>query len=219
MKDISLDNIIQWCDDQILQGRTLTIAWNGGSDEGAFDLKIDDETQYEQSGIIEAIINLVSDELGYGGFDGDFTSEGELTYNMETRSFVGIDTYSESESQTKPCALEIRLSADIWFDRVEIDLDSQDYDETSAMIRLILTNGPYTDAHDEAGVVLGKQLSNQIDELLDDVEDFSGLSYNISIPVTDFISRDGNLVYVLNELTYSYYEYKKTPIDIYLHQN
>jgi hypothetical protein len=89
--------MIELCDELTKDGKDLLIKWNGGNDDGYFEILLDGN-QLDDEIDFESIENYVSNSLGYGSFAGDFSTNGELIYHRETKSFDGVDNYSTAES-------------------------------------------------------------------------------------------------------------------------
>lgn len=219
MKNIDKNAIVSWCDDLVRKGMKVSVSWEGGGDDGQFQLNIDDKIIYGGSEMEDAIITLVELALDYGGFNGPFSSSGELLYNPETKCFEGTDSYTEAESTTTECHIEIAVPGELWFDRIDIDIDAQDYGESNVSVNIVILHGPYTRYHEELSEALGEYLARRIDSLVEDLDDFAGSSDMKSISAGEFVTRDGQAFFVLNEFTYSHDNTEEKSVSVNLLNN
>lgn len=114
--------ILEKCQKLTENGERLMVSWNGGGDEGFFELRLDDNMLEDDYGKEDSIIDLVEEHLGYGGFSGSFNVSGEVEYDREEYCFTGTDDYNESESATCGCDIKITVPEGLWFDSLAVDI-------------------------------------------------------------------------------------------------
>lgn len=218
MNKIDKKGIAALCDALTQNGETLEIKWSGGGDDGLFEMLRDGKPFDYGSPAIQSVIEMVENEIGYGGFDGNFSAEGRVEYNRELRAFEGEDTYSESDADMAECSITIRIPREIWFDRLNILINSE-YSSSSVTTRLQVMNGPRVDQHQLVEEYLDERISRAIDEVLEAVEDVDGASDEITINFSEFSLSDTEAVFTIKEFSYSYYKKDTKDIIIYLTEN
>lgn len=224
------DKIIAWCDEQVKDGSVLTIEWDGGNDSGSFYLKVNDADINTNWGDPEDIPNLIlekADEiLEYGSFAGDYNTQGTLTYDPETKTFTGVDNYSESEVNTlgsdlgdpeDKVEIKIKVPKDLWFDKAHINCVINDslseFEEFTAQLQVL--QGPLTASHTQWAKSLQHSLFKQIQEVMKGVDDDLEYSQNEwVIDRGDFVEEGNFLVYTITEFTYSYYVTTSKDIEV-----
>ena len=209
-----MTDMAAWCDHVTRNRDVLSISWSGGGDEGFIKLQLNDTPLDEEDGVPATLIDRLYDGLGYDGFSGNFSCEGEATYDPETQCFEGMDTYSISEYDSKDCAIEIRLSKDIWFDEVVIRWQAEDDEASSVWVKIVVYNGPHTEDHARAEANLANIVARAIDRLIEDIGDFAGLNGGISIPAVDFDKSGPEAIGFIREIAFSYYDRRDTTISI-----
>lgn len=218
MKQNRLIAMRLYCDRVTKNGTKLSIAWDGGNDSGWFALQKNDEVIEELTPIQEEILMLARRVVGYGSFAGDFTTTGEAVYNREEKSFVGQDDYSQSDTASLTCQLGVEIPDDIWFDRLDMEIDGDHSIDVTA--QFIIMNGPYTHIHKDWEKKLKEVLTPQIENAVYELQEYSGIREEISIPYADFELKKRKACYCIDTLSYSYYQDTTTNILISLnHQN
>jgi hypothetical protein len=193
--------------------KEIRITWDGGNDEGTYNLYVDKKDVYLDWNLRDgayALVGYIEDEIGYDSFAGDFHANGEVIYDVEEGAFMGQDDCEMLEDFIyefdKP--LVFTILKDLWFDNVEVDLSGYegDYDIS---VRLSIANGPvfqeHLDFESNAVEVITKAISE-------------GLYDNIDIDlVSDFwfskefsreslgVNSDGNFLLTLTEIHYNKY--------------
>jgi hypothetical protein len=211
--------MIEVCDELTKNGKSLIITWDGGNDDGWFEILLDgkligDEIDFDP---IEAYI---TDQLGYGSFNGDYSTTGELIYNRETKSFEGIDTYSTSESDNYLCKIKVIVPDDIWFDQLDINIEMQDDDdEPNVASSFIISNGPRIDLHTEIENKIGKNIKKQVMKIQEGIRNFNSLYENVSIANREFSKRKDKLFFIIKKVGYSYDGCQDNNIQIQLPEN
>jgi hypothetical protein len=191
--------------------KEIKVTWEGGNDEGSYYLYVDgkdiDIDWHKKDGAYD-LIDFIGDEIGYGSFAGEFSTNGEVVYDVEEGAFLGDDSYEEQQEFTykfrKPLVLTV--PKDLWFDTVEVDMSGYD-DDIDVSVRLSVTNGPVVQEHidfESDSVTALKVIANQ---LFDDVDEVRDLWFSGAPVRREDLSVDekGNPYYTLTELMYSKY--------------
>lgn len=194
-KELNVQDIIDWCDKVSQEEGELALVWEGGGDSGWCFFEIDGEqSNCEES---EWLVSKMDDLLGYGSWAGEFSANGRAVYNIETKTFVGIDYYIVDEGTTFPFDEEffIKVPKTIAFDQIAIITQGNEDDfETT----IILRNG-FVDKALYDGVVksVEEQFQAATDETLlrHDVtqDDVSGYWHTYVLERKDFIE-DGDFL-------------------------
>ena len=191
--------------------KEIRVVWEGGNDEGSFYLYVDEkevDVDYTKNNGTYDLIDYIAGEIGYGSFAGDFSTNGEVIYDIEKSAFIGDDSYEEQQEFTyklrKPLVLTI--PKDLWFDTVEIDMSGYD-DDIDVTVRLSVTNGPVVQEHlefESNSVTALKEIASQ---LFDDVDEVRDLWTN-EVPVKRedlSVDKDGNPYHAVTNIIYSKY--------------
>ena len=75
-------SVKEWCDQQVAEGKELTLRWEGGGDSGWVYFELDG-SQVENE-YTEKLVDYCYDVLDYGSWAGEFDATGEATYNPVT---------------------------------------------------------------------------------------------------------------------------------------
>jgi hypothetical protein len=211
--------MIELCDDLTKEGKKLAITWNGGNDDGFFEILLDGN-QLDDEIDFGPIQEHISNSLGYGSFAGDFSTNGELVYNRETKSFDGIDKYSTAESENYLCAIKVTVPDEIWFDQLDIYIEMEnDDEEPNVAPSFIIANGPRIDQHTEIENKIGDTIKKQVMKVQEGISNFNSLYENITIAHREFIKRNDKLVFVIKKIEYSYDGCQENIIHIQLPEN
>jgi hypothetical protein len=191
--------------------KEIKVTWEGGNDEGSYYLYVDGKDihidWHKKDGAYD-LIDFIGDEIGYGSFAGEFSTDGEVVYDVEKGAFLGDDNYEEQQEFTykfrKPLVLTV--PKDLWFDTVEVDMSGYD-DDIDVSVRLSVTNGPVVQEHidfESDSVAALNVIANQ---LFDDVDEVRDLWFSGAPVRREDLSVDekGNPYYTLTELMYSKY--------------
>lgn len=140
-KTISIQEIIAWCDKQVEDGKLLELCWDGGGDSGWAFFEIDGESAETEETI--ALVDMMYNELDYGSWAGEFTANGRAEYNTETKTFDGVDYYSEDEWETKTLEEPIQLfiPKSLGFDSIEYQIGGSFEDDSTVDISFNIING------------------------------------------------------------------------------
>lgn len=197
---ISIQQIIDWCDEMAARGRNPIIKWEGGNDSGWARMEDEDGNSLDCPEA-DALIDRMYDELDYGSWAGDFDASGEAPYNTKTKSFEGTDYYSETDNESCGANIRIEIPAFIPFDRLVIDTEDEG---PSVSCELQLDNGYVHPASHDVLTNLEKQLGEEIGLAVDkyydessDAKDFAGYDANYTIDRNEFKREDDMLVHVL----------------------
>jgi hypothetical protein len=211
--------MIELCDELTKDGKNLVITWNGGNDDGYFEILLDGN-QLNDEIDFNPIEDYISNNLGYGSFAGDFSTTGELLYDRETKSFDGVDNYSTAESENYLCAIKVIVPDDIWFDQLDIYIEMEnDEEEPNVAPAFIIANGPRIDQHTEIESKIGETIKKQVMEVQEGISNFNSLYENITIAHREFSKRNHKLVFVIKKIEYSYDGCHENIIHIQLPEN
>lgn len=198
-------SLIEWCDQQVKEGKKLSIGWEGGGDSGWVFFKIDNQQidESEDQPQIRQLIDLMYDQLDYGSWAGEFSASGEAIYDAEERAFVGTDYYSEDETVHYDCDLKIRVPKKLWFDIMEIEIR-----EENAIVNAAFTvkNGFLTEEHEKFLKEFEETFDDEVDKVItqfcnDETQnEYSSMWENLVIERNEFTEEGEFLVYELEQL-------------------
>lgn len=187
----------QWCDKLTNEGYELSLCWEGGGDSGWVHFEIDG-TEVDNK-YTEALVDYCYDVLDYGSWAGEFSAYGSAVYSPKDKAFIGNDAYSEDVSKSADLDVEIRIPKSLWFDRLEIAVD-----EESTRSQFVLRNGFISEQHQEVLSSIESTLSDWVTDFINDYsEEIRVYVNNFNIPRADFKEDGDDLVYTLDELSYS----------------
>ena len=147
------------------------------------------------------IVELVDKYLGYGSFDGNFSTDGTVVYHRESKCFTGQDTCFETDYQLCNCAIEFSIPKDVWFDTLLIQVESDDFDSRMMItITLSVHNGPYPEHFDALKSQLEPLLEQKFTQAVDHIDNFAGVWHNYTFPRKNSLDKDGMLLFQINEL-------------------
>lgn len=137
-KELTIEDIIKWCDEQTEQGLELKLCWEGGGDSGWCWFELDGEQCSEPEA--EWLIEKMYDVLDYGTWAGEFSTSGEAEYNPETKEFDGTDYFSTEDTFTHTCSksFAIKIPKTIYFDTLHMECEGESYEFT---VNASVTNG------------------------------------------------------------------------------
>lgn len=213
-KQISIKDVIAWCDKLTEEGKEIVLKWDGGGDSGWVYLEVDGE----QSSDMEAewLIDQMYAQLDYGSWAGEFSASGDAAYNAESKSFEGIDYYTETDSAAVAAEIEIRIPKRIYFDTLEIQTEDQNC-ETS--VEFSIRNGFDHPEAESFGKELAEKLSQQIYDAVfknyseDDIDSFWA---NYRMERNEFTEDGQDLVYMLTSAEFSLRTTEDKHVGIYL---
>jgi hypothetical protein len=218
-KIVATSDLIKWCDEQVAQGKKLSMAWEGGGDSGWVYFKIDEEqvSDSAETDEISQLTDLMYDQLDYGSWAGEFSASGEAIYNSEEKAFVGTDYYSEDETYPYECSLQIRVPKRLWFDSIEYNFEQED---PVIDIAFIVRNGFLTDEHTQVAEQVKVSLNDQVQKAINDYSSlpestpYENIWQNDRINRSEFVEDGDYLVATIDELSIG--TRSETEKDIYL---
>ena len=121
---MNIQDIINWCDKHAENGEELAINWEGGGDSGWVYFTIDGESCTEPEA--EYLVDKMHDELDYGSWAGEYSANGSATYDPESKSFDGVDWYSEEEYRTHELQIpiEFTIPKKYYFEVLRVELEN-----------------------------------------------------------------------------------------------
>lgn len=99
MAENSIEELITWCDKKAEKGHSLFIKWGGGGGDADIDFLIDDQECMEPQAKI--LTDLMSEELGYGWWNGNDLASGQVKYNPKKKVFKGKYTFIDFDFPEK----------------------------------------------------------------------------------------------------------------------
>lgn len=196
------------CDQLTENDKRLSITWDGGSDSGEFSMRLDGNAIIELSPLEDEILEFVAAKVGYGGFDGDFSTSGEVEYNRANKCFIGQEAYSENEGGLRKCDIKIVIPEYFWFDSIELNIQCDYEDEVSVSLKLVVINGPYPPSFNEMASKIEDELAKAMNAEINQIEDFEGLWESFVISRKVFKQEGGLLTYTISSFDYSYRKFE-----------
>jgi hypothetical protein len=150
----------------------IRITWEGGNDEGCYDLFIKGgsiDCYSNRESIESKLIEQMAEDIGYYSFAGDFSCSGEASLNADATAFVGSDSCTDSQDfkYSFDTPVKIKIPKDFWFDSIMIHIHGYGED-VAADVRLIISNGPVSEDHIDFEKDTSKYLIGEIEKALDD---------------------------------------------------
>ena len=185
-------NLKAWLDGLVAEGKEISVCWDGGNDSGSFEVRINGEDIPWDSndGIPEVLVDTVAEVLGYGSFAGDFSTTGEMFYKPEEASFIGEDSYSETESEiaelTKDDYIKVSVPKDLWFDRIDINTEGYPDDGINVSTRFTILDGPVVEDHGKQEESISEKIREQLDKIIDKMMSSSSEGLYIGSVYNDF---------------------------------
>ena len=203
------------------QGKEIKFTWQGGNDDGSFQLLIDDEEIEESDEYPWAgkVMDRIADELDYGSFAGDFNTNGDLIYS--DGHFTGIDFNSTTEGDLLKLSedehIRIEVPEYLWFDKLIINTEGYfDESDLTVTVDFRITNGPIVDHHVEKEDDISNFLSKQIITFLGNI-DYQDVNYvynDWSFDFNDGVIEDDKRVFFIDEIQYNYELEESREIDV-----
>lgn len=219
-KELTIEDIIKWCDEQTEQGLDLKLCWEGGGDSGWCWFELDGEQCSQPEA--EWLIEKMYDVLDYGTWAGEFSTNGEAEYNPETKEFDGTDYYSTEDTFIHKCKkpFAIKIPKTIYFDILHMECEGEDYEFN---INASVTNGFFTKEAETYFNKLESELntwsSDVIAEIVQDLDDDSELTgayQEYDLEKTDFEEEGDFLVYTFDKFEYRAYQSEPNGVNINL---
>lgn len=166
MKENSkVKSIIEWCNYEHENQGELKLVWEGGNDSGWAHFEIDNhEVDNEYT---RALVDRIDAVLNYGSWAGEFNANGQAIYDPETRTFNGIDFYSEDEIDVIDSDIIIKIPKALWFNSLIVECEASYDDKCTVNVRFIVKNGFLTDTHLVFCTALQETLESEFDHLFD----------------------------------------------------
>jgi hypothetical protein len=158
-------NLIDWCDQQVAEGKELKIVWDGGNDSGWVHCELDGtdiENEYT-----ETLTDYMNSNLDYGSWAGEFSASGDAVYDTNLRAFVGEDYYSEIHSVQHDINAPIVIPKHLWFNELHIHIETEDKYDVTVTCRFIISNGFLTEEHKELLSRIENHLEKQVQESIE----------------------------------------------------
>ena len=203
MEKYSLSAMRSYCDEVTGSGKSLSIHWQGGGDDGWYSLLIDEKEIVALTGLQQQLLNYIADRLGYYSFDGGFSTDGTIIYDTEERAFIGTDDYSETEQDCCDCEILLTVPAAIYFDKLVLQFSSDTYGEYSAALNVVINNGPYPKMFDELRTDTEEKLLNAFDLIISNLDDFAGAWQEYEMVRSDFQVVGDHLRHTIDSMVYS----------------
>lgn len=212
-------SLIEWCDQQVAEGKKLSMHWEGGGDSGWCWFEIDGQqvAESEQNPQIRQLLDLMYDTLDYGSWAGEFSANGEAEYDNGHKAFLGTDYYGEDQTEYHECDIKIKIPKHLWFDAIEYNIESE---EAHVDFAFIIRNGFLSDEHNSLVDKIREEISDAVDiEIEKFTSDPKNLEYqsiwqNVRVDRSEFEEEGDMLVYSIAELNMSVRS--EEPKDIYL---
>jgi hypothetical protein len=167
-KIISATEIINWCDKQVAEGKEITLCWEGGGDSGWVYFKIDGvQAEGEE---IEALVDMMYNELDYGSWAGEFSANGTADYDPTTKCFEGVDYYSEDDwtDTTFEEPFAFYIPSTYGFDSIEYNIEGSFEDDFRVEITFNIVNGFITpelrELEDEISKAVKEKIISELSE-------------------------------------------------------
>lgn len=148
MKKVQKQSLIEYLDALVAEGKEVKMAWEGGGDSGWCWFEIDNQqvSDSAENDHIRTLLDYMYDELDYGSWAGEFSANGYAMYDAKQKAFVGTDYYSEDETVTYQCDINIRIPKSLWFDTFELQIQDE---EANVDCAFHVRNGFLTQEHDD----------------------------------------------------------------------
>lgn len=219
-KELTIQDIIKWCDEQVEQGLSLKLCWEGGGDSGWCWFELDGEQCSQPEA--EWLIEKMYDTLDYGSWAGEFSTNGEAEYNSETKEFDGTDYYSTEDTFIHKCKTPfiIKIPKSIYFDSLHMECEGEAYEFN---VNASVTNGFFTKEAEEFFSNLETEINKWSEPILDEItsmcdaetEVTSGWQ-NYDLDRSDFEEEADFLVYTFDKFEYRAYQSEPTGVNINL---
>lgn len=215
-EQITIKQILDWCLKKTEEGSEVILKWDGGGDSGWVHLEVDESDSDDAEA--EALVDMMNDQLDYGSWAGEFSASGEAYFDPKTKMFQGVDYYSETDSASADCNIEIRIPKYIHFDNLEILTEDQ---ECNVTVSFGIRNGFQHPEAQALEIKLAEELRDKISEAagldVEDEDDIDGYyeTYDL-IRDSDFVIDGDDLVHTMTHVMYSkrYTTEKDVQIDL-----
>lgn len=196
--EITDEAVLAWCKDLHEKGYELAMSWSGGNDSGYVEFILDKPDKTDQDlEYIEYLENQCYDELDYGSWAGEFTAEGQATFDPEQNAFVGTDYYYEDTSEEVDCNIRLAVPKDVWFDRLEMHIEDHDINVSS---ELVVVNGFKTLGHEITQDNLNESVQDQVNEIISGIENYRSMWTDITVNYSEFTPEGDEMVHYITSL-------------------
>jgi len=214
---LTIKDIIKWCDEQVEQGFELQLCWEGGGDSGWCWFQIDREqcTQPEA----EWLVDKMYETLDYGSWAGEYSANGEATYNAETKQFDGTDYYSEDDSATHKTSnpYVFKIPKSIHFDDIFLECEGEEY---VFNMNVHVRNGFFDKSSGELFAKIEKELNEWSEAMVAEIQaedssiELQSCWDNYEISKDEFTVTDTHYEYALSDFSYRLYNTTENGINI-----
>lgn len=209
-------SVIDWCKQQVAEGKQLAIHWEGGGDSGWCYFQINGHEKNNE--YTEYLTDMMYSELDYGSWAGEFSANGEAIFSVEESAFVGVDYYSEDDTVSEECKIELRIPKDLWFDSVSYQIEADTDEHSRVEVTYNIKNGFHSAEHHASVEALEKYLEAEANDVIDNFcngdNEYRGMWDNNTIERSEFKEEGDVLVYTITNLDIRTAE--STERDIYL---
>lgn len=212
-KTISIQEIIAWCDKQVEEGKTLELCWEGGGDSGWVFFEVDQQSADGEE--ISALVDMMYDTLDYGSWAGEFSANGRAEYNSDTKTFDGVDYYSEDDWETKTLEkpIQVFIPKSLGFDSIEYNIDGSKEDNYNVEITFNIINGFIRPELRMLEEEIPKEIKEKLDEELKDI-DINYFNTHELVERHEMKVDEENVIFEINTVTYSVYNTEEKGITI-----
>jgi hypothetical protein len=212
-KVISATEIIDWCDKQVAEGKEITLCWEGGGDSGWVYFEIDG-TQAEGEEI-EALVDMMYNELDYGSWAGEFSANGTATYDPATKCFEGIDYYSEDDwtNTTFEEPFAFYIPGNYGFDSIEYNIEGNFEDDFRVEVTFNIVNGFISPELRELESEMSEAIKEKLTEELKD-KDVNYFGTHKLAERHEMNTEKSSVIFQFDTIEYSVYQTEEKGITI-----
>lgn len=161
-------------------GKEIKFEWDGGSDSGWGDIKVDGkDVNFDECDELSDFNSFLLDKLGYNGFGSSFCTNGTLYFDPQKLIFSGTDYYSVEEGTERDLNLLLNVPSSIWFDQLSILIE-----DDSVWVQLDVLNGPLTNEHKRTQEYIKEEIESYLSAYLG--EDRYYLDFTFSPQLAEF---------------------------------
>ena len=196
-------SVLEWCNQQVIDDKELSIHWEGGGDSGWAYFQIDGQSVENQ--YTAYLVDRMYEVLDYGSWAGEFSAEGEAVYSKEEQAFIGVDDYSVDDTVLRNCNIVIQVPKDLWHDNLSISIESDDCERTRIGARFGVKNGFLSVDHIIFIQDIEDKIGQEVDAIINDfinssTTDYRGIWETINLEPKDGVLKEDFLEYTINSL-------------------
>lgn len=214
-KIISATEIIDWCDKQVAEGKEITLCWEGGGDSGWVYFEVDGVQADGEE--IEALVDMMYNELDYGSWAGEFSANGRADYDPATKCFEGVDYYSEDDwtDTTFEEPFTFYIPGTYGFDSIEYNIEGNFEDDFRVEVTFNIVNGFITPELRELEDEMSKAIKEKLTEELKE-QDVNYFGTHRLAERHEMNNEKGSVIFQFDKIEYSVYntEEKGVTIDL-----